>query len=415
MQYLTSAVRARSLLAPEIVRHIERCFTKKGMKESRSGVKKRSYPRRKDVIKIASERIVKPEEEEDEQVVDDVQDVKRVIATEEEEEEEEEGVEEDDEEEEDEEEEVEEYVPTEEEMKGVLEERIFGGLMPKCVRRLKPPRAGVSDRTGRGGRNEDVEGNAPETLVLGAVNYMLGNTEEGERPTLSLSSLFGQFKKRRKKQKITVEDLENLDDEDDDYKGPGSNRLYREAAAEDGTRKSRRIARRSAGELEQEGSIEGEQEARSSGRGEQEASKGGGQEQEARSDGGEQQEQVIAPLKKAEEVKKTGLEEAKLTVVKHLLEAKMKETSKDLNQSASVVLDVDRTVEEEEGRPGSRMRRGRAVLGRAEGRLELGEGVEEMLRASSSMSRPCSRADSRPDSQNSRPGSALPKKVNINN
>ena len=42
---------------------------------------------------------------------------------------------------------------------------------------------------------------------------------DGERPTLSLSSLFGRkFKKRRKKQHITVDDLDDPDSEDDDYK-----------------------------------------------------------------------------------------------------------------------------------------------------------------------------------------------------
>ena len=32
VQYLSSAVRARSLLLPETVRHINKCFTKKGIK-----------------------------------------------------------------------------------------------------------------------------------------------------------------------------------------------------------------------------------------------------------------------------------------------------------------------------------------------------------------------------------------------
>ena len=42
---------------------------------------------------------------------------------------------------------------------------------------------------------------------------------DGERPTLSLSSLFGRkMKKRRKKQRITVDELEDPDTEDDDYK-----------------------------------------------------------------------------------------------------------------------------------------------------------------------------------------------------
>ena len=54
-------------------------------------------------------------------------------------------------EEEDNEEEVEsvpeeEYVPEEDEMKGVLKEKIFGGLLPKAVRKLKPPRKGLSER-----------------------------------------------------------------------------------------------------------------------------------------------------------------------------------------------------------------------------------------------------------------------------
>ena len=40
----------------------------------------------------------------------------------------------------------EEYVPEEGEMKGVLEEKIFGGLLPKAVRKLKPPRKGFSER-----------------------------------------------------------------------------------------------------------------------------------------------------------------------------------------------------------------------------------------------------------------------------
>merc|ERR1712013_298120 len=92
----------------------------------------------------------------------------------------------------------EEYVPEEGEMKGVLEEKIFGGLLPKAVRKLKPPRKGISERTGRGGRNETNNG-APETVVLGAVNYMLGNTVDGERPTLSLNSLFGRKMKKRRK------------------------------------------------------------------------------------------------------------------------------------------------------------------------------------------------------------------------
>ena len=42
-------------------------------------------------------------------------------------------------------------------------------------------------RTGRGGRNETNHG-APETVVLGAVNYMLGNTV---RVLLIMNNMYG--------------------------------------------------------------------------------------------------------------------------------------------------------------------------------------------------------------------------------
>ena len=52
MQYSSQAVVAVSVLQPEVVRHIELCFTKKGMKEMRPGRKKRAYPKRSEIIKI---------------------------------------------------------------------------------------------------------------------------------------------------------------------------------------------------------------------------------------------------------------------------------------------------------------------------------------------------------------------------
>ena len=107
VQYLSSAVRARSLLLPEIVRHIDRCFTKKGIKEAQRGVRKKIYQPRPASNKIDNEEEVDLVEE---------------------------SVPE------------EEYVPEEGEMKGFLEEKIFGGLLPKAVRKLKPPRKGLSER-----------------------------------------------------------------------------------------------------------------------------------------------------------------------------------------------------------------------------------------------------------------------------
>ena len=204
VQYLTSAVRARSLLLPEIVRHIDKCFTKKGIREAQRGLRKRTYQPRKALIKVPPDQVVKPEAESeggrdekplgeesnreedevdekeseenhnDESTVEyeagelkdleksadevsqadtesvDLRDedkvLKHVIVKNVAEEEtiEPRGCEE--EEDEEEVDDVEEYVPEEGEMKGVLEEKIFGGLLPKAVRRLKPPRKGVSER-----------------------------------------------------------------------------------------------------------------------------------------------------------------------------------------------------------------------------------------------------------------------------
>ena len=44
--YYAEAVRARSKLEPAVVRYIEQCFTKRGMREHRPDYKKRSYPKR---------------------------------------------------------------------------------------------------------------------------------------------------------------------------------------------------------------------------------------------------------------------------------------------------------------------------------------------------------------------------------
>ena len=197
VQYLASAVRARSLLLPEIVRHIDKCFTKKGIREAQRGLRKRTYQPRKALIKVPpdqdheetestsdekplQEKSSREEEKEvgekeDEQDHDvettveyeagETQDLEKSAGEESQAEtepidlgeedkllkdvivknvpEEPRGYEEDDEEEVD---DVEEYVPEEGEMKGVLEEKIFGGLLPKAVRRLKPHRKGISER-----------------------------------------------------------------------------------------------------------------------------------------------------------------------------------------------------------------------------------------------------------------------------
>ena len=92
---------------------------------------------------------------------------------------------------------VEGNVSEELEMKEVLEKTVFGGLLPKAARKLKPARKGLSvrliiklgkhacnmildcvikmfTRTGRGGRNELNQQQGVRDI--GVLNHMLGNT-----------------------------------------------------------------------------------------------------------------------------------------------------------------------------------------------------------------------------------------------
>ena len=128
VQYYSSAVRARSILHQEVVRHIEKCFTKKGMKDMKAGRKKRAYPKRKEIIKIPSEYLKVKEEncyddiaepeydatgEEDEEEVDEVEAVPEYEVPDE-------------------------YVPTEAEMRSQLEGEVFGAVeFGEVVRRRK--------------------------------------------------------------------------------------------------------------------------------------------------------------------------------------------------------------------------------------------------------------------------------------
>merc|ERR1719341_943349 len=74
---------------------------------------------------------------------------------------------------------VEENVSEELEMKEVLEKTVFGGLLPKAARKLKPARKGLSVRTGRGGRNELKQQQGVRDIAV--LNHMLGNTADGPR------------------------------------------------------------------------------------------------------------------------------------------------------------------------------------------------------------------------------------------
>jgi len=373
VQYYSSAMQARSILDQDIVRHIEKCFTKKGMKESKTGRKKRAYPKRKDIIKVPSDYLkIKQEVEDDEEIIDEVE--------EEDEAEEEKVVEEksklcvpkk-----------VHEYLPSELEMKSSLEAKVFGGQMPTTVRKSKPTRKGVSDRIGRGGRNENLKTNAPETLVLGAVEYMLDNkvTEDCDKQaTINLSSL---FKKRGRKKKKRM-DVDAFSDEDE-YKAP--NLKINCQSGEEGQRKSRRIG------LKQDS--DGFDDSYEAGT-EEEPQKDEPSTQNKEAFGADNHQTAERPDKTVE------VDSHQISSVKPISEKIPTEYRFNEPDSSS---------EDEQSK--RKWKRGQ-VKGAAKDDIEniLPNQVEEMIRCASRNSRPGSQASSRPNSQMSRPGSALPKKV----
>jgi len=381
VQYYSSAMQARSILDQDIVRHIEKCFTKKGMKESKTGRKKRHYPKRKDIIKVPSDYFKVKQEQ-----VDDETELYEEL--EEEEEEEEEVVDD-----------VLEYVPSELEMKSTLEQKVFGGQMPLSVRKSKPPRKGISDRTGRGGRNENVKKNAPETLVLGAIDYMLGNkiAEETDNPaTINLSSL---FKKRGRKKKKRM-DVDAFSDEDN-YKAPNSKIVYRTDT--EGPRKSRRINMKFEGdELEVISNTETNEAVSNS-------------EKAHINENAPIDESLDTSLQKKQE---TGQEnedrEKKLKQVESILISSIPQSKPGIPEKTSEhnFTEPDSSSEDEVHRTGKNKRGHKLTRtgSRADDQAVHSQ-IDEMIRCASRNSRPGSQASSRPSSQMSRPGSTLPKKV----
>merc|ERR1719341_3116446 len=115
---------------------------------------------------------------------------------------------------------VEGNVSEELEMKEVLEKTVFGGLLPKAARKLKPARKGLSVRTGRGGRNEVKQQQGVRDIAV--LNHMLGNTADGHPPL----SLYGHKSKKRKRGKRynSYRTLGTFADSDDDHQGPSASK-----------------------------------------------------------------------------------------------------------------------------------------------------------------------------------------------
>ena len=381
VQYYSSAVKARSILDPDVVRHIEKCFTKKGMKEMKAGRKKRAYPKRKEIIKIPSdyyrikeeapeEDIAEPEydataEEDDEEDVDEVDEVPEV---------------------------PDEYVPTESEMRSQLEEEVFGEVeFGEIIRKKKPLRSGVSDRTGRGGRNEDAKKQLPDKVVLGAVGYMLDNDNKGKEGSLNLNSLFKKRGRRKKKRT----DFDAFSDEEE-YTLPSN--LCMKNTGVDGSRKSKRITmRRDSGENNAEAKTADTEAAVS----EKEPAL---------------VEKVIteAPASAESEPDQAEAREEKLEQIREIVVTKLA-PAESVPSPAPLVAQTAFTEpssssEDELVKKEKKLKRGRGGAAKEDSGDASQEEIEEMIRCVSRASRPSSQASDRPESQQSRPSSALPKK-----
>merc|ERR1719244_1302313 len=318
------------------------------------------------------------------------------------------------------EDEPEEYVPNENEMKMALESKVFGAHMPKSVRTIRPQRFGLSDRTGRGGRNELSDVSAPEPLVMGAVEYMLGNRvgdEDGSiiQASLNLASLFRKKGRRRKQVNI---DFDNLSDEDEEFKGPFIQKKDRVSG--DRVRKSRRLNVNSDNQKATENSDE-DHLSNTENRG-HESSQLTRNIKQLLEAGKQKLKGEDAPEKPVEQTSLT-----KFVATDHCYPVKDEnEKSDDGNEQTNTptvnVNEEDnenltsKTSSDDESPKKERLRRGRDTVGRDSDNKpasieENTEEVEEMIRSSSRASRPSSQADSRPGSELGRPGSVLPKKV----
>jgi hypothetical protein len=203
--YFSDAVRAKSRLDPDIVRYIERCFTKAGMRDHKKGLTRRCYPKRKQTVIVKSsvkkEPLLDEEEEEEEEetpvsskkppVVEPVR--VEILEPPSPPDELDHVVDDDDDNDAD----YVGYVSDEDMSKRNLEMLVFGSVMPKVKLKEKDLAKPPSDRGGRGGHNVRDEAN-PEN-VLNAVGFMLNPEDEGVDGKFARQiKEASQFKTRRK-------------------------------------------------------------------------------------------------------------------------------------------------------------------------------------------------------------------------
>ena len=266
VKYTTLSVQARSILRQDIISHIEKCFTKKGMKDMVPGRKKKAYPKRSQIIKVPSikqdNKDIKEEQkeyfesdDEREMEVDKVHDLPEyILPTSPDIDEgidleyerfsglppkvntESEGnkIRNLDEVYDLPDEPINEYVlPTKHNVDEGLEYEMFSGQLPKVKIKSKGKKLLNRERKGRGGRNEVIN---QDNLFLGVVDQLLDKTKNSvkEEGTLDLKSLFKQRGQRKKKN----QDVVDFADEDD-YIPP----KYAVNSSISGLRKSKRLKR----------------------------------------------------------------------------------------------------------------------------------------------------------------------------
>jgi len=181
VNYYSEAVKARSRLEPQVVRYIEQCFTKRGMKELRAGYKKKSYPRRRRNIIVLPKSDIKNEKLRPTDSVEEIDEAE--VSQDEEEEEFEEPVEK--------EPLRDRYISDDDDTKRVLEARVFGRKLPKVKIREK-----ALKRTSKQWHERGLHDKANSDKALLAVDMMLDRDERGPKSSLKLSSLLKPSRRR---------------------------------------------------------------------------------------------------------------------------------------------------------------------------------------------------------------------------
>ena len=202
--YYAEAVRARSKLDPTVVRYIEQCFTKKGMKEHRPDYKKRNYPKRakkgsiqlsaikKEDLTLAAANSLEDEQDiSEEEFYDDVVALPNPSQAKQ----------------------SHNYVTDDDNSKRSLEERVFGGRLPKVKIGERSFMKHIKSKNERGGQLEDTIREAVD-IILDPQDKSNPGKQRNQANSLKLSSLIKSAKRKPRPRRTSSSSSSSCSDDD---------------------------------------------------------------------------------------------------------------------------------------------------------------------------------------------------------